>query len=253
MDTKWISPNDNQRFGVGFVVHRVIFIAVFASVILGLGLFGNKLLALQKSDIENAADKMDYFPTRYHSDDCSICHLKKDGKILPQLKNPIPQLCLNCHLKIEQQMTDLFRHPIFTQGRCLDCHRIHTPLHKHLLKEDLALLCGNCHARLTHLAANDAHRALGGAASCLKCHSNHSSNNISLLSEDPIILCSGCHDLGESTRNHPVGKRYVDPRTGGMLTCTSSCHDPHGSEYKPMLQKENKDGLCLTCHNIDIF
>jgi predicted CXXCH cytochrome family protein len=55
-------------------------------------------------------------------------------------------------------------------------------------------------------------------------------------------------------RVHPADGRYYDYLAHGPLTCTSTCHDPHGSSYHRMLRLPyNVDGygsdyLCLGCH-----
>ncbi len=249
-----IAYNDNRRYGVNSLLWRAALISIFAMTILSIGLFGSKLLALQITGAFSTSDTMDYFPTRYHSSNCSTCHLKEDDKTIPQLKSSASKLCLTCHFEEQAQMTDSFVHPLFASGQCLGCHKIHTPLHEHLLKEDPQTLCVSCHIKERRAIIEDAHRLLNdNSASCLKCHSNHSSGNVSLLRKDPVALCLGCHYLGESIQNHPVGDNYIDPKKGGILTCTSSCHEPHGSEYESMLQQENNDNLCLNCHNMDIL
>jgi predicted CXXCH cytochrome family protein len=53
---------------------------------------------------------------------------------------------------------------------------------------------------------------------------------------------------------HPTTPNYWDFHADKPLTCTSTCHDPHGSHYGPMLRVPygsdgaGTDYLCLICH-----
>lgn len=62
-----------------------------------------------------------------------------------------------------------------------------------------------------------------------------------------IDLCISCHDADALGRSHPVGAS-IDPVTGSLMTCTSTCHDPHAAANDALLRHEANDGLCLMCH-----
>jgi predicted CXXCH cytochrome family protein len=53
---------------------------------------------------------------------------------------------------------------------------------------------------------------------------------------------------------HPASPVYWDPVAGRPLTCTSTCHSPHGSSYTRMLRVAylsdgaGSDYICLLCH-----
>lgn len=81
---------------------------------------------------------------------------------------------------------------------------------------------------------------------CLSCHQNHQPKAEPLLKNNPIDLCIVCHDIVVSTRTHPM--RVRDPNTGGELTCTSSCHDVHGTDFKFLCKLEPGRQLCISCH-----
>ncbi len=69
-----------------------------------------------------------------------------------------------------------------------------------------------------------------------------------VASTEDIEVCLPCHRPAKLGTSHPVGPGITDPRTGGMLTCTSTCHDPHSSANPYLLRYPKGEALCLTCH-----
>ncbi len=63
-------------------------------------------------------------------------------------------------------------------------------------------------------------------------------------------LCLECHPDAEGSNKHPVRPKYYDLRAHRGLTCTSSCHNPHGTQFDAMVKDYNpdQDGMCLQCH-----
>ncbi len=61
-------------------------------------------------------------------------------------------------------------------------------------------------------------------------------------------VCVECHNDENLGRSHSVGPGVLDPNTGGTMTCTSSCHFPHGSDNKFHLSFRDKADLCRSCH-----
>jgi hypothetical protein len=51
---------------------------------------------------------------------------------------------------------------------------------------------------------------------------------------------------------HPVRPNHYDVNNESPLTCTSSCHNPHGTERQFMMRYFNPidDGSCLMCHAV---
>jgi predicted CXXCH cytochrome family protein len=105
-------------------------------------------------------------------------------------------------------------------------------------------LCHRCHQQLEYRTKRYKHSMEKG---CLACHQNHRPRGQPLLRADPIDVCTGCHDLVVSNRTHPM--RVIDPNTKGELTCTSSCHDVHGTDFKFLCRLEPGRQLCISCHN----
>lgn len=117
------------------------------------------------------------------------------------------------------------------------------------LREDRA--CAACHEEIAGRVASSpyGHPGAGGSgrAVCLECHAFHDAR-AHFLPGDPIESCAqtNCHpdQLGEGS--HPVGG--IDPRTGQRMTCTSHCHDPHGSRFKWFCKSPPGRDLCVGCH-----
>lgn len=111
--------------------------------------------------------------------------------------------------------------------------------------------CRSCHAAKFDKGSKYSHPPV---VDCLGCHKSH--GNIQnpvvnqLLLGDPTVLCQEpCHtNMG---RSHTVGRSLRNPTSGQPMdvTCTSQCHDPHGSEYKNILRMSARD-LCFSCHNL---
>jgi len=67
--------------------------------------------------------------------------------------------------------------------------------------------------------------------------------------------CYKCHSSEKLGISHPVGVPLTSdmhapsdlPLPDGMVTC-SSCHQPHGSEYRYILRKPMGRELCVSCH-----
>ena len=70
-----------------------------------------------------------------------------------------------------------------------------------------------------------------------------------LVAENPD-LCLECHPAFEGQNKHPVRQEFFDVHAKKGLTCSSSCHNPHGTDYEFMIRNFNspQDGQCLQCH-----
>jgi predicted CXXCH cytochrome family protein len=87
---------------------------------------------------------------------------------------------------------------------------------------------------------------------CVRCHTPHGSEWKPILREANPDICLQCHSWVESHDNqHPVRPQFYDIRADAPLTCTSTCHGPHGTEF-PMMVRFYPwpfDGRCLQCHS----
>ncbi len=68
-------------------------------------------------------------------------------------------------------------------------------------------------------------------------------------------VCVDCHGpdeayMGDGDLSHRASPRFLDAHSGKPLTCTSTCHNAHGTQYAHMVRSypPTWDGLCMQCH-----
>lgn len=115
-------------------------------------------------------------------------------------------------------------------------------------------LAQGCHGEMIPKSEQLAHEpfARGQCQTChtiSKAHSNGDLTDVKRheASLKDIEVCTSCHERSGLGYDHPVG-RTTDQVTGGLLTCTSTCHDPHASSHPALLRYPDNDSLCLNCH-----
>ncbi|OHE56069.1 MAG: hypothetical protein A2Z47_02070 [Thermodesulfovibrio sp. RBG_19FT_COMBO_42_12] len=158
-----------------------------------------------------------------------------------ELKEKVPDLCYQCHIKLKDSLSRSNVHFPFKEGKCISCHDTHTGNIKGLVKEEINALCLSCHEGIKKaLKKNYVHYALKKGA-CTDCHYAHSGENKHLLVKAQKDLCWGCHEpLKEQFKRPHVHLPFKDG------DC-SACHDPHASsEENQMLDAPNK--VCKKCH-----
>ena len=129
--------------------------------------------------------------------------------------------------------------PHTEEAKCSLCHQ-----GPYQAKESIdQTLCHRCHRPEEYRKKRYRHTMEKG---CSSCHQNHRPKAEPLLRGDPIDVCAACHEAIVSERTHPL--RVRDPNTGGELTCTSSCHDVHGTDFKFLCELEPGRELCVSCH-----
>ncbi len=213
---------------------------------------------------------------------CNICHDASGRAKAGMLRERPVDLCLKCHgpsggpelrakSNIFMLITKRSSHRVLETAKyhmtnevlperdpsiprhvsCLDCHNVH------MVKPDK--IFGG--VRGTEISGRKKQRAEKESEVCYNCHSDSinlpaSSSNLRLLF-DP-----------SNASYHPV-ERVAKGRSqslfrnisqGSLITCTH-CHEPHGSDYAPMLRSNynTADGpeslyayeLCYTCHDRD--
>lgn len=188
---------------------------------------------------------------------CTTCHSPHASQEKRLVKfYPLQELCFQCHSdKKERFETAKSRHPLGMYGRktgggpmyCVDCHQPHAGDYSRMRQRDGNLLCFGCHMWPYFFGTpHNEVEGRGGKGACTNCHNPHGTQNDFMLHLDPVTTCQQCHPRAPSLFQHPVGDR-MDPDKGRLLTCASTCHNPHGSGFNKLLQKP-KDALCLTCH-----
>ena len=83
---------------------------------------------------------------------------------------------------------------------------------------------------------------------CLSCHSSYDEERHKEALKPVDVTCVRCHEQEKLGRSHPIGPGIIDPNTQEAMTCVSTCHNPHQSEFKNLLSYRNSMDLCLGCH-----
>ena len=107
--------------------------------------------------------------------------------------------------------------------------------------------CINCHSEKLKPARKYIHPLIKEG----KCRSCHESYDEATHREDrrpELDICQNCHSRDQLGRSHPVGGGIIDPNTNDTMTCVSTCHSPHGSDYKYQTPFKNNMDLCMSCH-----
>lgn len=191
-------------------------------------------------------------------DSCTGCHEPHGSDYRPLLVKDQPPLCFDCHPGIRQDFRKPSHHPVEAANLdCAACHDPHGADYAALLDARGNEFCYECHAqqRGDQMAIKATYeRSKHEAVLCIRCHTPHGSYDAPLLRDSNPDVCLECHSDYEGRNRHPVRPTYYDVQERGGLTCTSSCHRPHGTPYANMLQYPygsngwGKDGICLQCH-----
>jgi len=186
----------------------------------------------------------------FEDDPCTSCHVPHGSDYVPLLNNPQPNLCYRCHPSVAEAMSRVSHHP----DECTRCHGVHAGNYENLLfAEGGNGFCYNCHPEVGLTYVKSKHRII----ECLDCHNPHGGRFGALRRRSPTTLCSDCHPADEphirftgNNNSHNSTPEYYDKYADTPLTCTSSCHNPHGTEYEFMMRglPWDYDGTCLKCH-----
>lgn len=192
---------------------------------------------------------MSKLPTQHQpfkNDNCTGCHEPHGSDNSPLLINAVPKLCYICHPQIENQFGLPSHHPIGLTLTCVSCHNPHAALYPGLLSGSSNWFCYECHGDKQAMYDASKH----APKECVRCHTPHGSDYKPMLLAAQPELCLRCHPKVDGSNKHPIRAKYYDIHAEKGLSCTSSCHNPHGTEYDPMMKNYDwkQDGLCLQCH-----
>lgn len=183
----------------------------------------------------------------FMNDDCTGCHEPHGSNTPPLLVSAQPDLCYRCHPTIAQDFKLPSHHPVGTvRLNCADCHNPHAADYEFLLTAKDNNFCYQCHGDKQALYNASAH----DVNLCIRCHTPHGSDFAPMLRNSNPELCLECH-AGQVTgsNKHPVQRAFYDVHSKSALTCTSTCHNPHGTQYPRMLNYPyQRDAICLGCH-----
>lgn len=190
------------------------------------------------------------------NDNCTGCHEAHGSDFPPLLDAVQPDLCYKCHPQIENQFTQPSHHPVGVTLTCGSCHDPHAAQYPGLVAAQNNDFCYRCHGQMQADFADSDH----DGRLCIRCHTPHGSPYTPILVDRNPDLCFGCHKQSQYDGNteavyrnkHPVRPNHYDANNQSPLTCTSSCHNPHGSDKSHMLRYFSSpyDGACLMCHAV---
>lgn len=164
--------------------------------------------------------------------ECGSCHVaEKKGEHFTVDRERPAKICGKCH---EFDATYKSAHSAFTQGKCLDCHRIKSPAHLYLVApKPSSEGCLSCHSSIRAIFRDkdstlvssfsnddqDLHKEHRDNISekgnwCKKCHGAHGST------KGPLLVDIAKTDDGEMT--------FTKTKVGG--SCSGGCHED-GAEY----------------------
>ena len=191
---------------------------------------------------------------------CLACHQKNKSPLkisIPEGK--VESTCFRCHTNKKSWLTKNHIHGPVGTGDCTVCHNPHADnYYGQLWADGKAALCVACHTDKKPLIEKDSpiyyiHGIINGAG-CTICHSPHATDNRFQLYKPINELCTSCHTaLQGVTKGHPVGGHPTtgvkDPRRPERMFACTSCHNPHGSDFKFLLIGDILGGhICSQCH-----
>lgn len=190
------------------------------------------------------------------NDNCTGCHEPHGSDYLPLLIADEPALCYECHPGVANEFAQPSAHPVELEMDCSSCHDPHAAQYRGLVNAQNNRFCNQCHETVNTTFVDSNH----SGQLCIRCHTPHGSNHRPMLVDRNPDLCLQCHprrDYGGPTKQvysnkHPVDPKHYDVNNDSPLTCTSSCHNPHGTDKNHMLRyfASPYDGGCLMCHAV---
>lgn len=107
--------------------------------------------------------------------------------------------------------------------------------------------CLQCHDKAWGITAQSQHPLIK-EGKCRDCHQTYDTAEHRESIRPVDELCMECHTPEKMGRSHPIGAGVIDPNTAEAMTCVSTCHRPHGSDYPKQVPFKNNMDLCFNCH-----
>ncbi len=148
-------------------------------------------------------------------------------------------VCMTCHRGKARTNWDGSQHQN-NQVACNNCHQVHTPADRVLVKKTQTEVCFTCHAEQRAASKKiSTHPIEAGKVVCSDCHNPHGSPGPSMVKKNTIIeTCFTCH----AEKRGP----FLFEHQPATENC-ANCHAPHGSNIPPMLISRSPF-MCQACH-----
>lgn len=196
---------------------------------------------------------------------CVPCH-KMEVNELPGIafNNPSDSNCFTCHQKLTTRGKG---HAPAINWLCTSCHKtaqmigdegnksVGTP--KFRLPPLVGDECLSCHKKeREQWAEKNYHHLPFDANQCVRCHNPHSSEHQFHLKAKAWDICTSCHiDKRDGnhfintfgSKNHPTRGKPDPSRPGKELECIS-CHNPHASDTRSLIEGKSPMSICAKCH-----
>lgn len=133
---------------------------------------------------------------------CLACHNPHAGKVKGLLKEPMLNLCGNCHADtIKRQNKSLVKHEPVMAGACNSCHDPHSSNSTLLMSKPTTIdQCAVCHDWMRHSSHPIGEkykdpRNKNMSINCLSCHRSHGTEYKKMLTYPTTTdLCVQCHE-----------------------------------------------------------
>jgi len=154
----------------------------------------------------------------------------------PEAQNKV---CIGCH-QGGLRMHWLGSAHESSEVTCTDCHDVHTPKDRILVRLSQSAVCVSCHKTVgAQLYRFSRHPIREGKVVCVDCHNPHGS--VGPLSLREFTLNETCYQCHAEKRG-PFLWEHAPARDD-----CRNCHTPHGSS-QPRLLKARGPWLCQQCH-----
>lgn len=172
--------------------------------------------------------------------ECTDCHLPHGGGGAAHLVAEGNDVCAKCHeSKLLPPPDGGIQHEALSDVDCVECHSGHAGEAAALLRGPASELCETCHDKTVHKVSHPPYQL----ASCFDCHQNHS-NRPALLPASVKQTCGRCH------KQQALAASLDHPHEPAQDEDCLFCHQPHGGEFKGLLQSPQRE-LCTDCHDLD--
>ena len=203
--------------------------------------------------------------------ECLACHTPHQSDHEGLLIEARSDLCLGCHVDVEENLQAAVSVHEPVQEKCEGCHEAHGGTTEYFLPATGQDLCRDCHGDFLQ-KVNEyeyTHQPMVEGQTCQNCHEAHSSNQEALLQGNVGELCLSCHNESLQGPRGSIDNVAAQIEGAEFLhgplrenNC-SACHSAHGSDHPEILDmafpadfyaeyEEGKYALCFNCHDQQI-